>query len=151
MLKPSQQLPPWWGTINFEQSHSKLWRIGPLTMIVRCLSDEWLISYERQKIFEDSDISVTDTDVLPEMLEEPKPVNIFQGFGDSSLNIQFSVWAIRENFLNLKNSIHEEIKNAFDVNGMEIPFPLRTLYTGSVTEPFPISQVKKDPANKWKS
>lgn len=78
----------------------------------------------------------------PLCLEEPKPVYIFQGFGDSSLNIQFSVWAKRENFLDLKNSIHEEIKNAFDVNGIEIPFPHRTLYTGSVTEPFPISQVK---------
>lgn len=39
-------------------------------MIVRCLSDEWLISHERREIFEDSDISVTDTDVLPETLEE---------------------------------------------------------------------------------
>ncbi len=77
-------------------------------------------------------------DKNPLCLEEPKPIYIFLGFGDSSLNIQYSVWAKRENFLELKNSIHEEIKNAFDENGVEIPFPHRTIYTGSVTEPFPV-------------
>jgi len=82
-------------------------------------------------------------DKNPLCLEEPKPLYIFLGFGDSSLNIQYSVWAKRENFLELKNSIHEEIKNAFDEHGIEIPFPHRTIYTGSVTEPFPITTVNK--------
>ena len=86
-------------------------------------------------------------DKNPLSLEEPKPVYNFQGFGESSLNIQFSVWAKRENFLELKNSIHEEIKNCFDQNGIEIPFPHRTLYAGSVTGPFPVrvdSEMKPD-------
>lgn len=86
-------------------------------------------------------------DKNPLSLEEPKPVYNFQGFGDSALNIQFSVWAKRENFLELKNSIHEEIKNCFDQNGIEIPFPHRTLYAGSVTGPFPVrvdSEMKPD-------
>jgi len=82
----------------------------------------------------------------PLCLEEPKPLYIFLGFGESSLNIQYSVWAKRENFLDLKNSIHEEIKNAFDAEGIEIPFPHRTIYTGAVTEPFPIRTV--DNSNK---
>ena len=77
----------------------------------------------------------------PLCLEEPKPLYIFKGFGESSLDIQFSVWARRENFLELKNSIQEEIKDAFDEHGIEIPFPHRTLYTGSKTEPFPIETV----------
>jgi len=74
----------------------------------------------------------------PLCLDEPKPLFIFLGYGESSLDIQFSVWAIRENFLDLKNSIYEEIKQAFDAAGIEIPFPHRSLYTGSVTEPFPV-------------
>jgi len=74
----------------------------------------------------------------PLCLDEPKPIFVFLGFGDSSLNMQFSVWVKRENFIDLKNSIHEEIKEAFDQEGIEIPFPHRSLYTGSVTEPFPI-------------
>ena len=80
----------------------------------------------------------------PLCLEEPKPLYIFQKFGESSLDIQYSVWAKRENFLELKNSIHEEIKNAFDEQGIEIPFPHRTLYTGSATEPFPVQTVNQN-------
>ena len=80
----------------------------------------------------------------PLSLEEPKPLFIFQGFGDSSLNCQFSVWTKRENFLDIRNSIQEEIKEAFDAEGIEIPFPHRTLYTGSVTEPFPVRVVKEE-------
>ena len=78
----------------------------------------------------------------PLCLEEPKPLFIFLGFGDSSLNIQFSVWAARENFLPLRNSIQEEIKQAFDKAGVEIPFPHRSLYAGSVTDPFPVRIVE---------
>jgi small-conductance mechanosensitive channel len=74
----------------------------------------------------------------PLSLEEPKPVYIFQGFEDSSLSLQFSVWAKRENFLELKNSIYEQIKIAFDQQEIEIPFPHISLYAGSATEPFPI-------------
>jgi len=39
------------------------------------------------------------------------------------------------------NSVRAEIKEAFDKNAIEIPFPHRSLYTGSVTEPFPVRMV----------
>jgi small-conductance mechanosensitive channel len=77
----------------------------------------------------------------PLSLTEPKPLFLFQGYGDSALLLQFSVWATRENYLSLKNAIHQEIKEAFDACGIEIPFPHRTVYTGSVTEPFPVKLV----------
>ena len=80
----------------------------------------------------------------PLCLDEPKPLFIYKGYGDSALELQFSVWAKRENFLLVRNSIQEEIKTAFDKNGIEIPFPHRTLYTGSVTEPFPVRVVEGD-------
>lgn len=79
----------------------------------------------------------------PLCLEEPKPLFIFQGFGDSSLDIQFSVWTKKENFLDLRNSISLEVKSAFDEAGIEIPFPHTTLYAGSNTNPFPVSVVTK--------
>ncbi len=79
-------------------------------------------------------------------LEEPKPVFIFQGFGNSSLDIQFSVWAKKENFLDLRNSIFLGVKEAFDEAGIEIPIPHTTLYTGATTGPFPVSIVSE---NKW--
>jgi len=78
----------------------------------------------------------------PLCLDEPKPLFIYKGYGDSALELQFSVWAKRENFLLVRNSIQEEIKTAFDKNKIEIPFPHRTLYTGSVTEPFPVRVVE---------
>jgi small-conductance mechanosensitive channel len=77
----------------------------------------------------------------PLCLEEPAPIIIFQGFGDSSINHQFSVWAATENYLELRNSIPLDIKEAFDERGIEIPFPHRTLYTGAETEAFPVRVV----------
>ncbi len=80
-------------------------------------------------------------DRIPLCLEEPKPLFIYTGFGDSALNFQFSVWAKREAFLDMRNELQIQIKNAFDEAGIEIPFPHRTLYTGSVTDPFPVRVV----------
>ena len=77
-------------------------------------------------------------DQNPLCLEEPAPLIIFQGYGDSAINHQFSVWASTDNYLDLRNSIPVEIKEAFDEHDIEIPFPHRTLYTGSATEPFPV-------------
>ena len=80
-------------------------------------------------------------------LDEPAPLFIFTGFGESSLDIQFSVWARRENFLTLRNTISTEIKQGFDAAGIEIPFPHRTIYTGEVTKPMPVQLVQPaDPA-----
>ncbi|MFB6240092.1 MAG: mechanosensitive ion channel family protein, partial [Gemmatimonadota bacterium] len=81
----------------------------------------------------------------PLCLMEPEPVVLFDGYGESSLNFSFRVWATRENWLELKNTIHEDVKDKFDEEGIEIPFPHRTLYTGLVTEPFPIRVVDDGP------
>lgn len=77
----------------------------------------------------------------PLCLDQPTPLVIFQGFGDSSLNLQFSVWAERTNFLALRNELTEAIKRRFDEEGIEIPFPHRTLYAGSESAPFPVQVV----------
>jgi small-conductance mechanosensitive channel len=80
-------------------------------------------------------------DENPLSLEEPAPVFIFQGFGDSAQKIQFSVWVQRENYLAVKNSIQEEIKEAFDEAGIEIPYPQRTLHQGNSDHPFLVQMV----------
>jgi small-conductance mechanosensitive channel len=77
----------------------------------------------------------------PLCMDEPQPLFIFLGFGDSALTLQFSVWASRQNFLALRNSITAEIKAAFDEAGIEIPFPHRSLYAGEATKPLPITIV----------
>ena len=78
----------------------------------------------------------------PLCLAEPKPLFIFQGFGDSAVQMQFSPWALKADYLEMKNRLQEEIKKAFDENGIEIPFPHRSLYVGSATEPFPVRVVE---------
>ncbi len=77
----------------------------------------------------------------PLCLEEPKLQIIFQGFGNSSVDLQISVWARRENFLALRNSLPLEIKKAFDSEGIEIPFPHLSLYAGSHSGPLPLRHV----------
>ncbi len=76
-------------------------------------------------------------------LDEPEPLVIFTNFGNSALELLFAVWCEKTEFLKLRKSIMLEIKNRFDAEGIEIPFPHITLYSGSVTEPFPITIAEK--------
>ncbi|MAS95142.1 MAG: mechanosensitive ion channel protein [Verrucomicrobiales bacterium] len=64
----------------------------------------------------------------PLCLMEPKPLLIFLGYGASSIDFLFGVWATRESFLELKNSIQVEIKEAFDEAEIEIPFPQSVIH-----------------------
>lgn len=84
-------------------------------------------------------------DKNPYCLDEPEPLILFTDFADSSLSFLFGVWFSRTDMLLLRNSIMREIKEAFDAEGIEIPFPHRTLYSGEATQPFPIRLVKDEP------
>ena len=77
-------------------------------------------------------------DAHPMSLDEPAPMVLFMGFGESSINFQFSVWTLAENFLEIRTQIPLAVKDAFDEHEIEIPFPHRTLYTGSETRPMPV-------------
>jgi small-conductance mechanosensitive channel len=72
-------------------------------------------------------------------LEDPKPLFVFLGYGDSDLQMQFSVWCKRENFVDLKNSLYTDIKLTFDKYGVEIPFPQRTVVASSDGKPIPVT------------
>ncbi len=89
-------------------------------------------------------LDIADRDPL--CLEDPAPLLIAQGFGASSINYQLSVWAKRENWLELRNRITREVKAGFDELGIEIPFPHVSVYTGSVTEPMPVRLVPGAPS-----
>lgn len=74
----------------------------------------------------------------PLVLNEPEPLVVFNGFGNSSIDFLFGVWAVKSDWLTVKNNIAEEVKKRFDEEGIEIPFPHLSLYSGSVTDPIPI-------------
>lgn len=74
----------------------------------------------------------------PLCLEEPEPYILFQTFGDSSINITFGVWFEKANYSAVKNSVFIEIKEAFDREGIEIPFPHVSIYAGEASKPISV-------------
>ncbi len=81
----------------------------------------------------------------PRVLMEPEPIVIFEGYGASSVDFKLASWTQTPIFLPVRNELFEEIKARFDAEGIEIPFPHRSLYTGSDTAPFPIRIVSDGP------
>ena len=83
----------------------------------------------------------------PLVLMEPEPQFHFMDYGASSLDFLFGIWTRTEHFFQVRNEVREEIKRRFDQEGIEIPFPHQTLYTGAVTDPFPIRIVGPETAD----
>lgn len=77
-------------------------------------------------------------DANPNSLNEPEPLILFKDFGASSLDFLIGIWFEKSKFLDLKNSIMQDIKERFDQEGIEIAFPHLTIYAGSETPAFPI-------------
>ncbi len=71
-------------------------------------------------------------------LDEPEPLVLFLGFGDSSLNFLFGVWFAKADFIALRNSIQQEVHDRFRIEDIEIAFPHLSIYAGSATDPFPV-------------
>ncbi len=76
-------------------------------------------------------------------LSEPEPQIIFEAFGTSSIDLDFRIWAPVDEWIFLKNTIQEEIKKRFDEEGIEIPFPHVSFYTGEASKPLPIELIQK--------
>jgi len=59
----------------------------------------------------------------PLALQEPVPSVQIDKFANSGIDILFGVWAMNENFVALKNALSFKIKERFEQEGIEIPFP----------------------------
>lgn len=66
-------------------------------------------------------------DENPLCLQDPRPLFLVLGYGQSSVDLQFSFWATLQNFVEVRNTMHDEVLRAFAAHGIEIPFPHRTL------------------------
>ncbi len=71
----------------------------------------------------------------PLVLEEPPPLILMQGFEESGVAVRFSVWARRENSLEVKNRVLEEIKVTFQKHKIDIPIRPVTIYQAPLSEP----------------
>lgn len=87
----------------------------------------------------------------PLVLEEPKPLFVFGGFGESALKMQFCIWGRRESFLDMKNSMFEGIKKAFDAQGIEMPYPHTALVSGAGKESIAVKLIADEAAAEPKS
>lgn len=70
---------------------------------------------------------------VPGYMAEPAPIIGFSNFGDSALQLDTYFWidTSKTNPLAAKDAAFSLIKNALDKQGIDIPFPIRTVYMHS--------------------
>ena len=78
------------------------------------------------------------------ILDEPEPYILFKGFGESSIDIQVGAWFAIDDYREVRNRLIMGLKKRFDKEGIEIPFPHRTIYTGVATQPFPVKVAREE-------
>jgi len=72
MSNTTQSPAYWWGQHNLGFNQNKKWRIGPLTLVVRCLTDEWQVAYERdiESSADEGLWNIGDTDQSPDSFKD---------------------------------------------------------------------------------
>lgn len=62
------------------------------------------------------------------IIQDPAPVVVLEGLGDSSVNLSLRVWTKNEDYWNVNFETTEKVKNAFDAEGVSFPFPQRDVH-----------------------
>lgn len=83
-------------------------------------------------------------DNMPDALKDPAPLLLLNEFGSSSINISFGVWTSTSNVYNMKTQLILAVKERFDQEGIEIPFPHLSIYAGQASDPIKIQNISKD-------
>lgn len=73
------------------------------------------------------DLLTQQADEEPLCLDEPRPLFLVLGFGESSLEIQFSVWCQTRNTVDVRNTMYDRITRCFERNAIKIPYPHRVV------------------------
>lgn len=81
---------------------------------------------------------------MPDALKDPAPLIQLDGFGDSSIDINFGVWTATSNVIDMKTQLMLAVKERFDKEGIEIPFPHISIYAGEASEPIKIQTTSKE-------
>lgn len=63
----------------------------------------------------------------PQVLDSPEPNVIVTALADSSVNLSMRVWATNDDWFTVQTELLEQVKYAFDAEGINIPFPNRTI------------------------
>ena len=62
------------------------------------------------------------------VLTDPEPQILVVELADSSVNLDGRFWVKKENYWPVKFNLTRQVKEAFDENGIEIPFPQRVVH-----------------------
>ncbi len=65
------------------------------------------------------------------VLVEPEPQILVTGFGDSAIDMEVRAWVQRVELFTARTELIRDIKKVLDQEGIEIPFPHRTIYFGA--------------------
>lgn len=66
-----------------------------------------------------------------QVMKKPEPSVRITDFGDSAINIRFSVYAAKEDYGALKAELYEQVKLAFEREKIDIPYPQLTVHQES--------------------
>jgi len=64
---------------------------------------------------------------------QPEPLVVVGNLGDSSVDLTTRVWCAGSDYWGVKFDLTKKIKETFDAEGVDIPFPTRTVYQQSTT------------------
>jgi small-conductance mechanosensitive channel len=76
----------------------------------------------------------------PLCLDEPEPLFLHLGFADGAVNLQFSVWFLRENLIPVRNSFLAEMRAELAAEGIEIALPRRAVSLEAAGEAAELSE-----------
>jgi small conductance mechanosensitive channel len=65
----------------------------------------------------------------PRVLKEPEPQIAVAELADSSVNLVVRPWVQKADYWGVKFDLTRRFKEAFDREGIEIPFPQRVVHT----------------------
>ena len=64
----------------------------------------------------------------PRALSDPAPFLQVNNLGDSSVDFLVRVWVSASDYFQFQADMKRAVKEAFDAEGIEIPFPTQTVY-----------------------
>ena len=67
----------------------------------------------------------------PDVLDDPEPIALFLGFGDSSLDFSLRCWT-KASVLEIQSDVGVAVNRALVEAGIEIPFPQQDLHVRSM-------------------
>ena len=79
----------------------------------------------------------------PLSLEEPEAEVMFVGFGDSSIDLRFSVWVTKDNFLALKIACNKRSKKRWMPRASKFPFLIYQFMQVVKPSPYPCAMLKE--------